>query len=66
VGKPTASAPKAAPCTFVVGDLVSHATFGTGKIVKMSPMGNDTLLEIHFTKVGQKKLMANYAKLTKV
>jgi hypothetical protein len=30
----------------------------------MTPMAGDTLLVIQFDKVGQKKLMANYAKLT--
>ena len=64
--KPAASTPKAAPCTFVVGDRVSHASFGTGKIVNRTPMAGDTLLVIDFDKAGQKKLMANYAKLTKV
>ena len=29
-------------------------------------MGNDTLLEIAFEKAGTKKVMANFAKLTKV
>ena len=28
-------------------------------------MGNDKLLEIRFEKVGMKKIMANFAKLTK-
>ena len=67
VSRPVAtSTPKAAPCAFAVGDLVSHATFGNGKIINRSPMGNDTLLVIEFTKVGQKKLMANYANLKKL
>ena len=56
----------AGPCRFAVGDVVSHASFGTGKIVSMSAMAGDTLLVIQFDKVGQKKLMANYAKLEKV
>ena len=69
-GMPTVGkAPKpvaTGPCRFVVGDTVSHASFGTGKILSMSPMAGDTLLVIDFDKVGQKKLMANYAKLEKV
>ena len=56
----------AGPCRFAVGDVVSHASFGTGKIVSVSAMSGDTLLVIQFDKVGQKKLMANYAKLDKV
>ena len=53
------------PCRFAVGDVVKHASFGTGKILSTSPMAGDTLLVIDFDKVGQKKLMANYAKLDK-
>lgn len=61
------SAPKpAAPSgQFAVGDTVSHSNFGTGKIRSMTPMAGDTLLVIDFDKAGQKKLMANYAKLKK-
>ncbi len=47
-----------------VGDRVSHASFGDGVITSTSAMAGDTLLVIQFDKVGQKKLMANYAKLT--
>ena len=64
------TAPKTAPtaggCAFKAGDVVSHASFGTGKIINTTPMAGDTLLVIDFDKAGQKKLMANYAKLTKV
>nr|WP_317413691.1 UvrD-helicase domain-containing protein [uncultured Solibaculum sp.] len=56
-GKPSAS--------FQPGDQVSHKTFGTGMVVGATPMGNDTLLEIAFDKVGTKKLMANFARLKK-
>lgn len=62
------SAPQAAPtadCRFAVGDVVTHASFGTGTILNMTAMAGDTLLVIDFDKAGQKKLMANYAKLEK-
>lgn len=52
--------------TYRAGDTVLHRTFGQGVILTTSPMGNDTLLEIAFEKVGTKKLFANYAKLKKV
>lgn len=68
-GVTVGQAPKAAatgPCRFAVGDVVRHASFGTGRIVNMTAMSNDTLLVIDFDKAGQKKLMANYAKLEKV
>ena len=49
-----------------VGDTVGHKAFGTGMIVSVTPMGNDSLLEIAFEKVGTKKLMANFARLKKL
>ncbi len=61
------AAPKATPtATYAVGQKVRHVSFGVGEIVSMSPMAGDTLLVIQFDKAGQKKLMANYAKLEKV
>ncbi len=47
-----------------VGARVSHKVFGEGMILSAKPMGNDTLLEIAFDKVGTKKIMQNFAKLT--
>ena len=52
--------------TYRLGDTVQHKTFGTGLIVSATPMANDTLLEIAFDKAGTKKLMANFARLTKL
>lgn len=52
--------------TYSTGDLVEHKTFGTGRVITASPMGNDTLLEIEFDRVGTKKLMANFARLRKL
>ena len=54
-----------ATVTFHVGDSVFHKTFGNGVVLSSSPMGNDTLMEIAFDKVGTKKLMANFARLEK-
>lgn len=56
----------AAAQTFQPGDQVKHVTFGVGTILSSKPMGGDTLYEIAFEKVGTKKLMATYARLTKV
>ena len=50
---------------FRPGERVLHKAFGSGVILSVSPMGNDTLLEIAFEKVGTKKVMANYARLQK-
>ena len=62
--KPKPAAPTASP-SFKVGDTVVHKVFGTGVILSAQAVGNDSLLEIAFDKSGTKKLMANFAKLTK-
>ena len=51
--------------SYRVGDSVRHKAFGAGMILSATPMGNDTLLEIAFDGVGTKKIMANFARLTK-
>ena len=63
-----AAAPRPAPkpkdnTVYKTGMNVSHSVFGEGVILSVSPMGDDSLLEINFAGVGTKKLMANYAKL---
>ena len=63
--RPTPHAPAPAG-TYKVGDTVEHKTFGMGLITGAKPMAGDTLLEIAFEKVGTKKLMANFARLTKL
>ncbi|MCR4925600.1 MAG: UvrD-helicase domain-containing protein [Clostridiales bacterium] len=50
---------------FKTGDAVVHKTFGDGVIVSTQKMGNDILLEVAFNKVGTKKLMAKFSKLSK-
>ena len=57
---------KEAKLEFHAGDEVAHKTFGTGVILSVTAMGNDTLLEIVFDKAGTKKLMANFARLQKL
>ena len=51
--------------TWQTGERVSHATFGKGVITAIKPMGNDSLLTVQFDTVGTKKIMANFAKLTR-
>ena len=46
-----------------VGDAVRHQAFHEGTVVKITPMGNDALLEIDFPAVGKKKLMLRTASL---
>ena len=62
----TPAAAAAASSAFADGDRVKHVTFGEGTILSSKKMGGDTLYEIAFDKVGTKKLMATYARLTKV
>lgn len=57
---------EATAITYAVGDRVSHKIFGAGTVLSLQPMGADTLVEISFDKVGTKKIMANFAKVTKL
>ena len=49
-----------------VGDMVLHKVFGKGMITSAEPMGNDTMLEVAFDRVGTKTLMANFCKMEKI
>ena len=48
------------------GTRVSHAMFGKGVIVSAKDMGGDVLYEVRFDSGSTKKLMATFAKLTKI
>ena len=52
--------------SYSVGERVMHKKFGEGTILAVTPMANDTLLEIVFDKVGTKKIFANFAKPKKI
>ena len=52
--------------SFVSGDRVKHYMFGEGTVVSVREMGADVLYEVNFDSVGNKKLMATYAKLKKI
>jgi DNA helicase-2/ATP-dependent DNA helicase PcrA len=45
------------------GRIVQHPTFGRGKIINVEGHGEELRLEIYFTGIGTKKLMAKFAKL---
>ena len=65
----TARTPNAQPAqkqTFQAGDRVLHRVFGEGMVLTATKMGNDCLLEIAFENVGTKKIMANFAGITKL
>lgn len=48
------------------GDRVRHRIFGDGEVLSVRNMGADIMYEVAFDNVGTKKLMATYAKLTKL
>jgi len=48
---------------FRAGVTVYHKKFGEGVINKVEQEGEDLKLDIHFEKVGHKRLMAKYANL---
>lgn len=61
VQKPSESSSGA---SYSVGQRVNHKAFGDGTVMKITPMGNDKMLEIEFDVIGSKKIMSNFAKLT--
>lgn len=65
--KAMASVPKTASYgTFEVGDRVRHNIFGDGTITATLQTGNDMMITINFDTRGEKKIMRNNAKLTKI
>lgn len=52
--------------SFCLDDRVKHKTFGEGTVLSVTKMGNDSLIEIEFDKIGKKKLMANFSNLQKI
>ncbi|MCH3971580.1 MAG: UvrD-helicase domain-containing protein [Oscillospiraceae bacterium] len=61
-GTPQFAKEQKAPA-FQPGDQVVHRAFGKGMVLNVTPMGNDSLLEIAFETKGTKKIMANFAHL---
>ncbi len=49
--------------SMAVGRIVAHPTFGRGKIIRTEGYGESLRLEIMFSAVGVKKIMARFAKL---
>ncbi len=62
--KKTASQPQNSN-TFKAGDSVTHPIFGDGFVLSAKNMSNDVMYEVAFDKVGTKKIMGNYAKMSK-
>lgn len=51
---------------FKPGDIVEHRKFGRGTIISAKQFGKDAILNIQFETIGQKQLMAAFAKLKKI
>jgi len=47
----------------IVGNLVEHAKFGKGEVIKLEGAGSNKKAEIKFKSVGTKKLLLQFAKL---
>ena len=62
----SAPRPAASYGTFAVGDRVKHNIFGEGTITATLQTGNDEMITINFDTRGEKKVMRNNAKLTKL
>ncbi len=60
--KPTSSAAE----VIAPGTRVKHGIFGQGEILSATPMGGDVLYEIRFDNGSVKRLMGNFAHLTKI
>ena len=50
---------------FAAGESVTHPIFGDGFILSAKPMAGDVMYEVAFDKVGTKKIMGNFAKMSK-
>lgn len=66
LSKPAAVQKPAAKLDLKIGDRIKHTIFGEGDIVALTRMADDMLLEVSFSKTGNKKLMANCGKISKI
>jgi DNA helicase-2/ATP-dependent DNA helicase PcrA len=57
--------PETGGTDFKRGTRVCHEQFGIGTILTMVGSGPDAKLTVYFDRVGSKKFVAKYAKLTK-
>ncbi len=51
---------------FAPGERINSRFHGDGTVLKVEYMGGDALLEVAFDRVGTKKIMARYQKITKL
>ncbi len=65
-GRKAEAEKRSASADHSVGDRVRHNVFGDGTVISVKKMSNDAMLEVAFDDVGTKKIMANFAKMTKL
>lgn len=65
-GTPVSSKPARSAESFKAGDRVHHKIFGDGTVLSATPTAADVKLEVAFDKSGTKKIMAAFAKITKI
>ncbi len=58
--------PRANDEVFTIGDRIKHNIFGEGTVTTVLQTGNDAMITINFDTRGQKKVMKNNAKMTKI
>jgi DNA helicase-2/ATP-dependent DNA helicase PcrA len=51
---------------FAAGEVVRHATYGTGRIVAFETQGGRRMVRVRFNTVGEKLLDPKYARLTRI
>ncbi len=56
----------AASIDYSAGDTVMHKKFGRGKVLSVTPLGNDSKVQVQFENGDVKNLMAMFANLKKV
>ncbi len=59
-------APKIEVPQFELGDIVQHATFGTGKVIQVIGEKDKALYNIHFETAGKKVMDPKFAKMIKL
>lgn len=62
----TSFTPDTEQVDFFKGDIVEHRKFGRGKVISAKQFGSDSILVIEFESIGEKQLMAAFAKLKKI
>ncbi len=65
ISLPSSGAPISA-ATYAVGDRVEHQKFGVGIVQRIETLASDHKLVVAFDGVGEKTLLAKFAKLTKL